>query len=492
MGQVLIFLLSTISLGLSFDLHHVDPRTNVWLTWANRTGTTDFCLSLAQVSDPFRTCLIGYPYVHLDDFRGYVNTPDLSNVLNSSYWQWRRNNSDGWCIKSSDWPVEQGAMLQQGLIQRLNFSNHLPFQELTLWGSFPPQGEWENISNRENCSNMSPEILPVNGTGVVYFGDSWTGYLIRDGHKETLDSLIHYQNVSGNSGHWNISMNTGTRDVANITGQVRLPKGYFLICGDRAWPGIPFKPVGGPCYIGRLTLFAPHMRDMLNRSLSNSTRSKRSLRQLQPDCDDHVNLGSLGSTIALSLFLPGGMAASNWNKIKQLACWAVKEFNTTSDILSGLAQDVDSLRHVVLQNRAAIDFLLLAHGHGCQEFEGMCCMNLSDHSVSIHKQIAELRERIHNVQEGMDGLDGWLASWGITGWIKDLLKQGILILLVICVLLLTIPCILQCLQKSITASVNKIFLVQAQDLPKTPSTEMLVKQDVLELVGRRPWEEANV
>ncbi|KAK2511906.1 hypothetical protein Q9966_016527 [Columba livia] len=219
MGRVLIFLLSTISLGLSFDLHHVDPCTNVWLTWANRTGTTDFCLSLAQVSDPFRTCLIGYPYVHLDDFRGYVNTPDLSNVLNSSYWQWRRNNSDGWCIKSSDWPVEQGAMLQQGLIQRLNFSNHLPFQELTLWGSFPPQGEWENISNRENCSNMSPEILPVNGTGVVYFGDSWTGYLIQDGHKETLDSLIHYQNVSGNSGHWNISMNTGTRDVANITGQ---------------------------------------------------------------------------------------------------------------------------------------------------------------------------------------------------------------------------------------------------------------------------------
>ncbi|KFQ49096.1 hypothetical protein N333_08448, partial [Nestor notabilis] len=40
---------------------------------------------------------------------------------------------------------------------------------------------------------------------------------------------------------------------------------------------------------------------------------------------------------------------------------------------------------------AAIDLLLLAQGHGCEEFEGMCCMNLSDHSESIHKQIKQLQ-----------------------------------------------------------------------------------------------------
>ncbi|KFW80801.1 hypothetical protein N305_13334, partial [Manacus vitellinus] len=34
---------------------------------------------------------------------------------------------------------------------------------------------------------------------------------------------------------------------------------------------------------------------------------------------------------------------------------------------------------------AAIDFLFLAHGHGCQEFEGLRCMNLSDHSQSYIK-----------------------------------------------------------------------------------------------------------
>ncbi|KFR09776.1 hypothetical protein N306_07694, partial [Opisthocomus hoazin] len=41
---------------------------------------------------------------------------------------------------------------------------------------------------------------------------------------------------------------------------------------------------------------------------------------------------------------------------------------------------------------AAIDFLLLAWGHGCEDFEGMCCMNLSDHSESIHKQLKQLKD----------------------------------------------------------------------------------------------------
>ncbi|KFW10146.1 hypothetical protein N327_12873, partial [Fulmarus glacialis] len=58
---------------------------------------------------------------------------------------------------------------------------------------------------------------------------------------------------------------------------------------------------------------------------------------------------------------------------------------------------------------AAIDFLLLAHGHGCEDFEGMCCMNLSDHSQSIHKQLADLRNNM-KVLKVEHGLDDWLVS----------------------------------------------------------------------------------
>ncbi|KFO58597.1 hypothetical protein N302_09164, partial [Corvus brachyrhynchos] len=47
---------------------------------------------------------------------------------------------------------------------------------------------------------------------------------------------------------------------------------------------------------------------------------------------------------------------------------------------------------------AAIDFLLLAHGHGCEDFEGKCCMNLSDNSESIHKSIQQLKEGVSKIR----------------------------------------------------------------------------------------------
>ncbi|KGL77193.1 hypothetical protein N309_13653, partial [Tinamus guttatus] len=52
---------------------------------------------------------------------------------------------------------------------------------------------------------------------------------------------------------------------------------------------------------------------------------------------------------------------------------------------------------------ASIDFLLLAQGHGCQDFDEMCCMNLSDHSESIHKSIQILRDGVGKLQVD----DGW-------------------------------------------------------------------------------------
>ncbi|KFV57765.1 hypothetical protein N341_03053, partial [Tyto alba] len=51
---------------------------------------------------------------------------------------------------------------------------------------------------------------------------------------------------------------------------------------------------------------------------------------------------------------------------------------------------------------AAIGFLLLAQGHGCEDFEGMCCMNLSDHSESIHKQLRQLKDLTKDLKSKKD------------------------------------------------------------------------------------------
>ncbi|KFO53037.1 hypothetical protein N302_02376, partial [Corvus brachyrhynchos] len=46
---------------------------------------------------------------------------------------------------------------------------------------------------------------------------------------------------------------------------------------------------------------------------------------------------------------------------------------------------------------AALDCLLLVHGHGCENFEGLFCINLSDHSASIHKQLQKLRDLANQI-----------------------------------------------------------------------------------------------
>ncbi|KFR10944.1 hypothetical protein N306_12807, partial [Opisthocomus hoazin] len=43
-------------------------------------------------------------------------------------------------------------------------------------------------------------------------------------------------------------------------------------------------------------------------------------------------------------------------------------------------------------------FLLLAQGHGCEELDSMCCMNLSDHSESIHHSLQRLKEEVKKLQ----------------------------------------------------------------------------------------------
>ncbi|KFQ38673.1 hypothetical protein N332_12966, partial [Mesitornis unicolor] len=58
----------------------------------------------------------------------------------------------------------------------------------------------------------------------------------------------------------------------------------------------------------------------------------------------------------------------------------------------------------------AIDLLLLAQGHGCQNFEGMCCFNLSDHSSSIHQQLADLQQNMKRISVSSDPFSGWLSN----------------------------------------------------------------------------------
>ncbi|KFP69390.1 hypothetical protein N310_13370, partial [Acanthisitta chloris] len=114
------------------------------------------------------------------------------------------------------------------------------------------------------------------------------------------------------------------------------------------------------------------------------------------------------------IYIPRAAAGHNYNNLKELACWSINQFKLTSQMVAELMTDVDSIRHAVLQNQAAIDFLLLAQRHGCEESEGMCCMNLFDHSVSIHKQLKQLQDNANEITARHNPFDDWLQSLGLT------------------------------------------------------------------------------
>ncbi|KAF4792238.1 hypothetical protein TURU_123239 [Turdus rufiventris] len=131
---------------------------------------------------------------------------------------------------------------------------------------------------------------------------------------------------------------------------------------------------------------------------SESKHEKRSYTEYEESCDPKLYNWNKPKRVAASLFLPWVAAAKALGKIDHLGCWLSKQANATSAVLSDLLKGEEATRHASLQNRAATEFLLFAHGHGCQDFEGTCCFNLSSRSTSIHANIQKLRELVKDVK----------------------------------------------------------------------------------------------
>ncbi|NXW51423.1 ERB1 protein, partial [Nyctiprogne leucopyga] len=214
-----------------------------------------------------------------------------------------------------------------------------------------------------------------------------------------------------------------------------LSPNIFLICGNRAWQGIPKNVFGGPCYLGKLKLLAPDQNWWRHLTKTN-IRQKRAVTGLAPDCNDQVTLLSTTERVFLSIFVPGAAAGAALNELGKLACWAEKQANVTTDILGSLLEDQNSLRHTILQNRAALDFLLLAQGHGCEDFDSMCCMNLSDHSESIHKQLQWLKDHANKIQQHSGFLDNFFTNLfgSLPSCLLGLLTEGFHLLIVLIII----------------------------------------------------------
>lgn len=197
---------------------------------------------------------------------------------------------------------------------------------------------------------MEPQEVDILGSlkadACLMF--NWTNIYRGIGPNQSLPitvnaSLAPYQNASEwcNYTSNNISRSSNT--------PIRLPEGVFLICGDRAWPGIPSKLYGSPCTLGRLTLLAPNS-SMILQIHKNYTRHKRSIYTFQSDCNDQTEFWNPTQTFLRSL-VPSIGTTHALTSLRKLGCWLAKQSNATSAALSDLLLDVDSVRHATLQNR---------------------------------------------------------------------------------------------------------------------------------------------
>ncbi|XP_051652108.1 uncharacterized protein LOC127474841 [Manacus candei] len=436
-GYVIGFLLFTGMIANVGALHTIDPRKNIWVTWANQTGRSSFCLSLASASDPFRTCLFGMPFNSVYKlnllFAGWVSSSCGNEIIISN--------------------------TSACLIKALNTSLPQSPQELDLMGS---------LSVR-NTSDNGTQTCFMLGTFHSGLSAHQSHDLSRWTNVTSRTPGFNYKNVGDYCG----TNNTNNQSLGAYGAEVKLsspgiwvnntaralPPGVFLICGDRAWPGIPVRAFGGPCYIGSLTLLSPSFLQLFN--LTSSRKQKRSLNQLSSDCDDKVELWGRTATVFGSI-VPGVGTAQALTSIRKLACWAVKQSNVTTRVIAELAQDVGSLRHAVLQNRAAIDFLLLAQGHGCKDFDGMCCFNLSDHSNSIHKQLQWLTDHTKKVTVATSPIHSWLQSifGSISEWALSYIKEGLRWILTVIVILVIARVAFSCITRRVNTTTKKALLAQ--------------------------------
>ncbi|KAK4811131.1 hypothetical protein QYF61_019762 [Mycteria americana] len=257
--------------------------------------------------EPFRTCLLGVPGFKATDFSSFA-TKNCSRATNVSG-----------CSAT--------------LINSLNVTLPWDPQELSLLGSM-------RIGNK--TKNWTQTCFIFGGpafTGTNYYRTSnWIEWTNVTSKERRYNDYYDPAGYCGDQAALGAETKGGVPIWNNGTPKA-LPPDVFLICGDRAWQGVPQNVFGGPCYLGKLTLLAPDQnwwKDVRNKTIEIKHRTKREITGLSPDCDDELALLSTTERVFLSLFIPGGAAGRALKQVGQLACWAKKQAKVTTQVIETL------------------------------------------------------------------------------------------------------------------------------------------------------------
>ncbi|TRZ13227.1 hypothetical protein HGM15179_013881 [Zosterops borbonicus] len=156
-------------------------------------------------------------------------------------------------------------------------------------------------------------------------------------------------------------------------------------------------------------------------------------------------------------------------ELSQLECWVAKQANLTSNALTDLLSEERITRQATLQNRAAIDYLLLLHQHTCEEFEGLCCFNLTSKAEDIQKSIVQIRDMVGSIKKETGGwLDNLFDKWGISSWSGSILQTCLTVVFILFIISIAFALIKKLLLKIISEntspSVNHLETGPSEDI----------------------------
>ncbi|RMC05082.1 hypothetical protein DUI87_18264 [Hirundo rustica rustica] len=238
-----------------------------------------------------------------------------------------------------------------------------------------------------------------------------------------------------------------------------------------------------------LTLPKDHSHELVAEKFHQHKGPKRDLASLDADCDSEIIHWSKVKGVAVTVFLPWVLIAKALGEQAHLECWVAKQANLTSNPLAGLLSDKEVTRQATLQNRAAINYLLLFHGHRCEEFEGLCCFNLLTKAEAVLKAIQSIPSMVNDIKkETGDWLSGMFGNWDILGLVGSIIRSALLVLFIIVLILVTIGIIKRMLNRLIPSATHSPSINQIA-MPSAPELEEGVELEEDSEKGRNPDEE---
>lgn len=233
-----------------------------------------------------------------------------------------------------------------------------------------------------------------------------------------------------------------------------LPYQFYFICGLNAYKWLP-PNWSGSCYIGHIV---PKVRIVLNNPPGRVRNWKRSIGSSKiQDLPEGWDVTE-GDRLAM-IILPQYGVARAVQMMRRMSKIIEYAFNKTFDSIDALTEEVRQMRLVVLQNRAALDFILAAKGGVCALIGDECCSYISDSSENIESDLTEARKavsKLHSISN--DGIFAWLGQLGqqvvmYIAWFI-LLALGIFIIVKI---------IFVCISKCTTSTIEALPIRKSED-----------------------------